>query len=289
MKMQIAEPSAVAENPVQSGGRVATLGFGNDEIRRHYDVMSLWYRLFWGEHLHHGWFSSGGESPKKAQVEMLRRCASMVGIRHGTRVLDVGCGYGGTSCYLASEFGCQVDGLSLSPRQLRIAERKAQSDGLDILVNFRLQDAETFNYPVNRYGFAWTMESSEHFANKPEYFRRVRNTLQSNGRLLLAAWTGSMDHSRVRDVAQHFVCPQLCTAEEYVDFIQASGMQVDNVVDATSFVVPTWQICLRRIERFRRFRSFFPQDVRSFAEGIAVILDAYLSGELTYTVLTARQ
>jgi hypothetical protein len=127
------------------------------------------------------------------------------------------------------------------------------------------------------------------FANKPEYFRRVRNTLRSNGRLLLAAWTGSMDHSRVRDVAQHFACPQLCTAEEYVDFIQASGMQVDNVVDTTSFVVPTWQICLRRIERFRRFRSFFPQEVRSFAEGIAVVLDAYLSGELAYTVLTARQ
>jgi tocopherol O-methyltransferase len=182
-----------------------------------------------------------------------------------------------------------VDGLSLSPRQLRIAERKAQSAGLDILVNFHLQDAETFNYPADRYAFAWTMESSEHFVNKLEYFRRVRNTLRSNGRLLLAAWTGSMGHSRVRDVAQHFVCPQLCTAEEYVDFIQASGMQVDNVMDATSFVVPTWQICLRRIERFRRFRSFFPQEVRSFAEGIAVILDAYLSGALTYTVLTARQ
>jgi tocopherol O-methyltransferase len=182
-----------------------------------------------------------------------------------------------------------VDGLSLSPRQLRVAKRKAQSAGLDILVNFHLQDAEIFNYPVDRFDFAWTMESSEHFVNKLEYFRRVRNTLRHNGRLLLAAWTGSMVHSRVRDVAQRFVCPQLCTAEEYVDFIQASGMQVDDVVDATSFVVPTWQICLRRIERLRRFRMFFPKEVRFFAEGIAVILDAYLSGELTYTVLTARR
>ena len=98
-----------------------------------------------------------------------------------------------------------------------------------------------------------------------------------------------MAHPRVRRVAQHIVCPQLCTAEEYVDFIQASGMQVDEVVNATSFVVPTWRICLRRIQRFRRFRVFFPQEVRSFAEGVAVILDAYLSGELTYTVLTARR
>src|SRR3974377_1590838 len=220
---------------------------------------------------------------------MLRRFSSMVGIRQGSCVLDVGCGYGGTSIYLASEFGCYVDGLSLSPMQLRVANRKAKSADLDMLVNFHLQDAETFDYPINRYDFAWTMESSEHFVNKPEYCRRVCNTLRSNGRLLLAAWTGSMAQPRVRDVAQHFVCPQLCTAEEYVDFIQASGMQVDEVVNATSFVVPTWQICLRRIQRFRRFRVFFPQEVRSFAEGVAVILDAYLSGELTYTVLTARR
>lgn len=289
MKMQIDDLGGATENIVQSGERVPRLDFGNDEIRRHYDVMSLWYRLFWGEHLHHGWFSNGEESPKKAQVEMLRRCASMVGIRQGSCVLDVGCGYGGTSIYLASEFGCQVAGLSLSPRQLRVARRKATAADLDMLVSFHLQDAETFNYPVNRYDFAWTMESSEHFSRKAEYFRRVRSTLRDNGRLLLAAWTGSMLHARVRAVAQHFVCPKLCSAGEYADCIQASGMQVDDVVDATCFVVPTWQICLRRIERFRRFRAFFPQEVRSFAEGVAVILDAYLSGELTYTVLTARR
>ena len=287
--MHIAELAATSKGAIESEDPVTRLNVGTVEIRRHYDVMSLWYRLFWGEHLHHGWFSNGKESPAESQLEMLRRCASMVGIRQGAHVLDVGCGYGGTGIYLASKFGCRVDGLSLSPRQLRVARRNARSADLGLLVNFHLQDAETFNYPANRYDFAWTMESSEHFVNKLEYFRRVRNSLRSDGRLLLVAWTGSMAHSQVRGVAQHFVCPHLCTAEEYVDLIQASGMQVDDVVDVTSFVVPTWQICLRRIERFRRFRAFFPQEVRSFAEGVAVILDAYLSGKLTYTVLTARR
>jgi len=287
--MHIDELSAAAENTIRREDWITTAGFGNDAIRRHYDVMSLWYRLFWGEHLHHGWFSSGEESPRKSQVEMLRQCASMVEMRQGARVLDVGCGYGGTAIYLASEFGCRVDGLSLSSRQLRIARRRARSADLGMLANFQLQDAETFNYPTNRYDFAWTMESSEHFDNKLEYCRRVRNTLRRNGRLLLAAWTGSMEHSRVRSVARHFVCPRLWTAEEYLDAIQASGMQVEQVLDATFFVMPTWQICLRRIERFRKVRVFFPQEVRSFAEGVAVILDAYLSGELTYTVLTARR
>ena len=35
-------------------------------VREHYDRLSLLYRLFWGEHLHHGFFENG-ESPKRAR------------------------------------------------------------------------------------------------------------------------------------------------------------------------------------------------------------------------------
>ena len=288
-EMHIEELNTEPHNAVRSVDRVTTFGFQKEEVRTHYDAMSLWYRLFWGDHLHHGWFINGEESPKLAQVEMLQRCASMVGMRPGARVLDVGCGYGGTSVYLAAEFGCHVVGLSLSSRQLRVARRKARSANLDPLVSFHLQDAEAFDYLPSQYDFVWTMESSEHFVDKAEYFRRVHRTLRSDGRLLLAAWTGSMAHSRVRTVAQHFVCPQLWTAGEYLDTIQACGMQVEDVLDATSFVIPTWYICLRRIERFRKLRAFFPQEALSLVDGIPVILDAYRSGELNYTLLTARR
>ena len=261
--------------------------FGKNDVREHYDMMSIWYRLFWGDHLHHGWFRAGEGSPKKAQVEMLKRCAEMVGIRPGSSVIDVGCGYGGTSIYLASEFGCNVEGLSISPKQLRVATRNSRHANVSALVRFNLQDAEAFEYPPDRYDFAWTMESSEHFVNKYQYCYRLRDSLRSNGRLLLAAWTGSMTKARVAEVARRFVCPELYTAREYVDCIEAAGMQVYEVVNATSFVVPTWEICLHRIERVRRLSGLFPLKVRAFSEGIAVILGAYRSGDLTYTILTA--
>src|ERR1019366_5993616 len=98
--MHIAELAATTKGAIESKDPVTRLNVGTVEIRRHYDVMSLWYRLFGGENLHHGWFSNGKESPAESQLEMLRRCASMVGIRQGAHVLDVGCGYGGTGIYL---------------------------------------------------------------------------------------------------------------------------------------------------------------------------------------------
>ena len=256
-------------------------------IRRHYDSLSPWYLLFWGDHLHHGWFTTGKEKPREAQIEMLWQCASMARVRFAARVLDVGCGYGGTSVFLASELGCRVDGLSLSPNQLAVANKKAAAANVRSNVRFHLQDAEKFEYPYDHYDLVWTMESSEHFADKQRYFHRVCRTLRSDGRLLLAAWTGSMTSDSVRSVAKHFICPEICTADEYVEFIEAAGMEVQEVVNATSYALPTWQICLQRIERFRLLRHLVSDDVRSFGEGLEVILNAYLSGELTYTIVTA--
>ena len=138
---------------------------------------------------------------------MLRQCASMVRVRVAARVLDVGCGYGGTSIFLASKLACRVDGLSLSPNQLAVANKKAAKVRSN--VRFHLQDAERFEYPENHYDLVWTMESSEHFAHKQRYFHKVCRTLRSDGRLLLAAWTGSMTSDSVRSVAEHFLCPEI--------------------------------------------------------------------------------
>jgi tocopherol O-methyltransferase len=258
-----------------------------DAIRRHYDSLSMLYRLFWGDHLHHGWFSTGKEKAREAQIEMLWQCTAMARVRFAARVLDVGCGYGGTSIFLASELGCRVDGVSLSPNQLAVANKKAAAAKVRSNVRFHLQDAETFEYPDDHYDLVWTMESSEHFADKQRYFDQVCRTLRRDGRLLLAAWTGSMASDSVRSVAEHFICPEICTPDEYVEFIEAAGMHVHRLVNATSRVVPTWQICLRRIERFRLLRHLVSNDVRSFGDGLEVILNAYLSGELTYTIITA--
>lgn len=260
-----------------------------ETIRNHYDSLSFWYRLFWGDHLHHGWFTKGTEGPREAQLEMLWQCAAMLRMPIAARVLDVGCGYGATGIFLASELASEVDGLNVSPNQVMVAKKNITAANLSTRVRLRLEDAESFAYPADHYDLVWTMESSEHFTDKQKYFHQISRTLRRDGRLLVAAWTGSMTHYSVRSVASHFICPEICTAEEYVSFIEIAGMRVDKLLNATKYVTPTWQICLRRIRRSGLLRHLVPSGVRSFADGIEVILDAYLSGDLTYTIITARK
>ena len=108
-----------------------------ESSRLHYDSLSLWYRLFWGEPLHHGWFNTGMESARKAQIEMLWQCTSLLRTPIAARVLDVGCGYGATGIFLPSELACQVGGQNVSPNQLRVAEKKVAGAKLSPRVQLR--------------------------------------------------------------------------------------------------------------------------------------------------------
>src|SRR5580704_4746532 len=85
-------------------------------IRQHYDVATPFYRLLWGPHIHHGLWESD-ESPPVAQHRLIDRLATAAGLRAGDRVVDVGCGMGGSTIELAARYGCSVTGVTLSPVQ----------------------------------------------------------------------------------------------------------------------------------------------------------------------------
>src|SRR5436190_12921001 len=95
------------------------------DIRSHYDVATLFYWLLWGRHLHHGLWD-GDESAPQAQQQLTETVARLVGIEQGERVLDVGCGMGGSSIHLARAHGCRVTGITLSPVQRQWATMSAR-------------------------------------------------------------------------------------------------------------------------------------------------------------------
>lgn len=106
--------------------------------------------------------------------------------------------------------------------------------------------------------------------------------------MLEAVLSQSQKDASSDDLAKHFLCRKISTAEEYVALIEAAGIEVEQLVNAIKYVVPTWHICLRRIKRFSSLRHMAPASLRALAVGLDVILDAYLSSEQRYTIIAAR-
>lgn len=261
-----------------------------EAIRRHYDSFALLYRAFWGDHIHHGLFRRGDESGQLAQVQMLEHCARLAGVKRGWRVLDVGCGHGGTCIFLADRYHCRTHGITLSETQARLARHNAAAEaGIAGMAEFVVADADLHLFPPETYDLVWTMESSEHFLRKAAYFQNVRKTLRPGGIALVAAWTGDMRHSRVRDVAQYFICAELQTAAEYARQLERAGLQIQAQENLTQYVIKTWEICRRRAEAAKPLLKFLSSEQREFVQGIEIILDAYRSGDLSYSVLVAKK
>jgi len=256
-------------------------------IREHYDSLAFIYRTFWGDHIHHGLFLDG-DGPARAQVRLIQHCLGLLGAV-GRDVLDVGCGHGGTAIHLAKQCGCRVLGITISEKQAHIARENSARAGVDKQVSIVAADAEAFAYPAEQFDLVWTMESSEHFADKHGYFQNAGRTLRAGGELLLSAWTGSMTSPRVREVATRFLCPELWTREQYGSAIAAAGLRVRVAENLSPRVLRTWEVCSQRAKAAAVAVKLLPAAAREFVEGIDVILEAYRFGELTYTVIVAEK
>lgn len=257
------------------------------DIQEHYNDFAWIYRLYWGDHIHHGLFRTGNETPRQAQELLLRHCVDTAQIRPGMKVADVGCGHGGTARFLAREYGCEVLGLTISEVQFKAAVKDAQSLADPAAVHFELADAENYEFPAAHFDVVWNMESSEHFFDKPAYFRKASAALKPGGRLMLAAWTGSMRNELIHEIAEVFLCPELLTIEEYTAQIRAAGLHVLHAEEIGGKVARTWDLCAEHALLAAPLLSVLPQKFRSFAQGIELMREGFRSGALNYSILVA--
>ena len=137
------------------------------KIIEHYDVVSPYYQSFWGEHLHHGYWIHGDESREAAQVQLIEHLARRANVRPGSEVLDIGCGFGASSLYLARNYGANATGINISPIQVEMANRAARKANLD--VKFLLMDAESMRFSQS-FDLLWSVESISHYHDPQKFF-----------------------------------------------------------------------------------------------------------------------
>src|SRR6266536_5166253 len=137
------------------------------KIIEHYELVSPYYRELWGEHLHHGYWATGSESKEEAQVALTAHLAEAAQIPLGAAILDVGCGFGGSSLYLAAKYDALVTGITISVTQATVARENAQRAGISAL--FLVMDADDITLD-DKFDVVWSIEAVSHFSDKPGFF-----------------------------------------------------------------------------------------------------------------------
>jgi len=262
-------------------------------IREHYDRLSFYYRTLWGDHIHHGYWDKD-QTPKQAQIALVERLAQRAEIRAGSRVLDVGCGLGGSAIWLARELKCSVLGLTISPAQLEMARTRAIEEGLEDRVRFQLEDANSLRY-VEMFDVVWVIECSEHLFDKAAFIRSAAAALQPGGVLALCAWlksdgVPSDEHHEIVDrVCRGMLCPSLASKSEYGTWMANAGFRVRTADDITRAVSKTWDLCLKipGLPVVQSLLRAADSATLEFISSFADIATAYSQGAMSYGMFTA--
>jgi tocopherol O-methyltransferase len=216
------------------------------KVIEHYDLVSPYYRSLWGEHLHHGYWIRGDESKEKAQLQLIEHLAQLTNVKPGSDILDIGCGFGGSSLYLAKNYGAAVIGITNSPVQVQMAIKAAAKERLN--AKFLLMDAEAMGLR-KQFDLLWCVESISHCQHRAAFFASAAKLLKPGGVFAITDWFKKENLTPAE--ARKFIDPiekgmlvELQVMDDYEDYLTSSGLQIVHREILTEHCAKTWDLCL---------------------------------------------
>ena len=240
--------------PLHMAQRHNPIARSRANVAHHYDLSEDLYRLFLDADMQYScaYFESGDESLEVAQAKKKRHIAAKMRLTPGARVLDIGCGWGGMALELARLHNVDVDGLTLSTEQLRVATARADTDDLDRTAHFHLRDYREETGTYDRIVSVGMFEhvGAPHFA---EFFEVVCRLLAPDGLAVIHA-IGRRDSPGEHDawidkyIFPGGYCPSL---SEVFAAIEPTGLWVTDVEILTLHYAETLRCWSERFQAQR--------------------------------------
>ncbi len=159
-------------------------------IVNYYDDTISQYKRIWKLNenmaMHYGFWLDGVRNFAEALAKQNEVLAHRAAIHANDVVLDAGCGVGGSSIYLAQHIGCQVKGITLSEKQIGVANENARKRGVSDLVSFEVQDYTKTSFEEASFDVVWAIESVCHAPDKRDFIREAYRILKPGGRLIMS-------------------------------------------------------------------------------------------------------
>ncbi len=230
-----------ASLPARWLGRVVHLARSNtrrgsrQNISFHYDMGNAFYaqwldpEMIYSSALYREGGLGGGQTLEEAQGAKIDRIVELLELKAGSKVLEIGCGWGGLALAMAQRRTAHVTGLTLSTEQLAHARQRVQDEGFDAQIDLRLQD---YRDVEGQYDNVVSIEMLEAVGERfwPVYFDTLRDRLTAGGTAVVQAITiDEAQFERYRrspDFIQRFIFPggMLPTVEAMRAQAERSGL-----------------------------------------------------------------
>ena len=277
-----------------------------DGIAAFYDESTAIWEEVWGEHLHHGYYYTGKEKDhQKAQVDMIEESLKFAGVGDVAtsgvkRAVDVGCGIGGSSRFLATKYGAQVRGITLSPFQCRRAQFLTQKAGLEDRAKFEVADALAMPFQQGSFDLVWSMESGEHMPDKRQFISELVRVAAPGGKIIVVTWCHRnlkegetltrFERGLLKLINSIYFLPPWVSMDRYVALAEEEGLVGVKTADWTQIVKPFWPAVLVSCLNWKSIKVLLTSNtVRKGALAILYMMLGYSVGLIKFGVITGQK
>jgi cyclopropane fatty-acyl-phospholipid synthase-like methyltransferase len=213
------------------------------------------YKLLWlnpdNLAVHFGYADETTGGHTDALKNMNRVLARRASIQPGDRVLDAGCGVGGSTLWLARERDADVVGITPVASQVMRARRYAAARGMADRVRFEQADYAATSFPDASFDVVWTLEALCHAPSKAAFYREAARLLRPGGRLIVAEYVradrpvDAIGERLLHEWLDGWAIPDIDSPAEHLTHLAAAGFTDARIDDVTTHTRPS----LRRLYR----------------------------------------
>jgi tocopherol O-methyltransferase len=265
----------------------------NDQHRiiEHYDLLSPYYSSLWGEHLHHGYWIRGDESKEKAQIQLVEYLAQLARVKPGSEILDIGCGIGGSSRFLAKKYNAAATGITNSPVQVQMAIEAAVREQLD--AKFLLMDAQAMDFQ-KQFDVLWSVESISHYEHREAFFASAAKLLKPGGFFVIADWFKKKDLTPAE--TRKFIDPiekgmfvELQAMDDYERLLVTNGLRILRREVLNENCAKTWDLGLDiiRDKALWALAAKLGRHFVSYLKAYQAMRAGFASGNFVYGLIVA--
>jgi sterol 24-C-methyltransferase len=212
-----------------------------DMINHFYNLVTDFYEWGWGQSFHFG-----PRFKNETFVESIKRAeyylCSRIGLKHGMRALDVGCGVGGPMRNMCIFTGAQIDGITINQYQVNIGNKYNQQLGLDKLCKLTRGDFQDLVkvWEPSTFDVAYEIEATCHSPNRVDTFGGVAKVLKPGGLFVGYEWCmtdkydpKNKDHVRIKEgIEVGNGLPTLVHYSHVIECMEKAGFEVLDHFDA---------------------------------------------------------